>query len=215
MRRFFFLTSNSKVSTLALKANGGSCMQYQKEEIRTRILESALEEFAAFGYLGAQMRRIAEGAGVATGNVYRYFESKDEVFEAIVQPVYANMSTMVLDLYKTGNRDVKAIASDIAARIMAVYSRYARELLIITDRSQGSGYENFTETLVTLVAKRIKGELFHDEDETDELLAFVIASGFVRAIFLILRNSSESASVEKLLNRTLIFYFNHLDERLT
>jgi len=50
-------------------------MQYQKEEVRARILGAALDEFEEHGYLAAQVRRIAERAGVSTGNLYRYFLS--------------------------------------------------------------------------------------------------------------------------------------------
>lgn len=189
-------------------------MQYQKEAVRNKILASALHEFDTYGFSGAQMRRIAEGAGVATGNVYRYFKNKDEVFEAIVQPVYADISKMIFDLYKTGGLDVKSIASDVADKIMDIYRKYQQELLVITDKSQGSQYENFTDTLITLVSKRIKNELFGGKDDTDNVFTYVIASGFVGGIFLIMRSCKDPEQIKTLINRMLIFYFDHLEERL-
>ncbi len=63
-------------------------MQIQKEEIRQAILKSALDEFLAKGYLKASMKSIAKEAGVAVGNIYRYFKSKGELFEIVVKPAY-------------------------------------------------------------------------------------------------------------------------------
>ena len=57
-------------------------MQYQKEEVRERILEAALAEFERSGYYRASMRKIAVGSKVPIGNLYRYFASKEEIGRA-------------------------------------------------------------------------------------------------------------------------------------
>src|SRR5213594_3896674 len=51
---------------------------------RDRILAAAHRRFAAFGYRRTGMAEIAREAGVAAGTIYRYFESKEEVFRAVV-----------------------------------------------------------------------------------------------------------------------------------
>lgn len=58
--------------------------QYLKEEVRERILEAALREFAAGGFEGATMAGIARAAGISTGNVYRYYRSKEALLRAAV-----------------------------------------------------------------------------------------------------------------------------------
>lgn len=58
--------------------------QYLKQEVRDRIRAAALDAFASEGYAAATVAGIAAAAGVSTGNVYRYFESKDDLFDAIV-----------------------------------------------------------------------------------------------------------------------------------
>ena len=45
-------------------------MQYLKDEVKSRIISSALKEFHDKGFLDASMRRIAKEANVAIGNVY-------------------------------------------------------------------------------------------------------------------------------------------------
>jgi AcrR family transcriptional regulator len=50
---------------------------------RARILESAAAEFGSFGIAGARIDRIAENAGANKAMIYRYFGSKDELFDAV------------------------------------------------------------------------------------------------------------------------------------
>src|SRR3954462_14991298 len=50
---------------------------------RARILEAAAAEFANFGIAGARVDRIADTAGANKAMLYRYFGSKDDLFEAV------------------------------------------------------------------------------------------------------------------------------------
>jgi len=47
------------------------------------IMEAALELFAADGYTSTPVSKIAKKAGVSTGLMYNYFESKEALLEAI------------------------------------------------------------------------------------------------------------------------------------
>jgi AcrR family transcriptional regulator len=49
------------------------------EQTRTAIVEAALRLFRENGYEATTMRAIATAAGVATGNAYYYFSSKEEL----------------------------------------------------------------------------------------------------------------------------------------
>ncbi|HEX8272180.1 MAG TPA: TetR family transcriptional regulator [Longimicrobiaceae bacterium] len=55
------------------------------EQTRALILDTALELFRERGYEDTTMRAIAERAGVAVGNAYYYFRSKEQ----LVQTFYA------------------------------------------------------------------------------------------------------------------------------
>lgn len=50
---------------------------------RERLLAAATEEFAALGIAGARVDRIAEAAAVNKAQMYRWFKSKDELFDAV------------------------------------------------------------------------------------------------------------------------------------
>ena len=55
------------------------------EQTRAAIAEAALRMFREQGYEATTMRAIAREAGVATGNAYYYFDSKEE----LIQEYYA------------------------------------------------------------------------------------------------------------------------------
>jgi AcrR family transcriptional regulator len=57
----------------------------KSEQTRAKILEAALERFRERGYEETTMRGIAEAAGVAVGNAYYYFKSKEHLIQAFYE----------------------------------------------------------------------------------------------------------------------------------
>jgi len=51
---------------------------------RRRIQEAAREVFFRDGFVRANLDEVAEGAGVAKGTLYRYFDSKAELYVAVL-----------------------------------------------------------------------------------------------------------------------------------
>jgi AcrR family transcriptional regulator len=58
--------------------------EQKKAESRRRILEAAREVFFRDGFMGANLDEVAEKASVAKGTLYRYFESKAELYVAVL-----------------------------------------------------------------------------------------------------------------------------------
>ncbi|HLU54878.1 MAG TPA: helix-turn-helix domain-containing protein [Pseudonocardia sp.] len=58
--------------------------QIPREERAGDLLAAATELFLAKGYDGTTMADISAAAGVARGNVYWYFKSKDDIFAAVM-----------------------------------------------------------------------------------------------------------------------------------
>src|SRR6202161_4523544 len=55
-----------------------------------RLLEAAAQEFAARGIAGARVDRIAEAARSNKAQIYHYFGSKDELFDAVLNSLVAD-----------------------------------------------------------------------------------------------------------------------------
>ncbi|MEO3435501.1 TetR/AcrR family transcriptional regulator [Inquilinus sp. CAU 1745] len=60
--------------------------QVKKESVRQAILDSAFELITRQGYAATTLAQIARGAGIATSNVYVYFESKLGILFALSRP---------------------------------------------------------------------------------------------------------------------------------
>lgn len=58
-------------------------MRQRKAEARKRIIECTYECVAEGGFRSARVTRIAGLAGVATGTIYRHFESREDLFAEI------------------------------------------------------------------------------------------------------------------------------------
>jgi AcrR family transcriptional regulator len=55
------------------------------ERVRREILLAAAEVFARRGYASATLADLAEAAGYAPPSLYRYFESKEEIFSSLTE----------------------------------------------------------------------------------------------------------------------------------
>ena len=58
---------------------------------RNRILEAAIEEFAAYGLAGGRVGRIAEASGANQRSIYVYFGSKEGLFNAALRRVISDL----------------------------------------------------------------------------------------------------------------------------
>ena len=73
------------------------------------ILQAAREEFAGHGLAGARMDRIAERADVNKRLIYYYFSSKDDLFLAVLESVYADIRQAEQALHLDEIEPVEAI----------------------------------------------------------------------------------------------------------
>ena len=81
----------------------------KSEETRARILEAALALFLERGYQETTMRAIADRAGVAVGNAYYYFASKEHLIQAFYARTHAE--------HVAASRDVLANAKSFGDRL--------------------------------------------------------------------------------------------------
>lgn len=66
-------------------------MARPKGDIEPRILHAAAERFATHGVDATSLRSIAKDARTSIGMVYYYFPTKDDLFFAVVEEVYAQL----------------------------------------------------------------------------------------------------------------------------
>lgn len=57
----------------------------QKSERRAQILTIALDQFVTKGFYGTSTREIARMAGISSGLLFHYFDSKESLYEELVR----------------------------------------------------------------------------------------------------------------------------------
>ncbi|SAL83470.1 TetR family transcriptional regulator [Caballeronia arvi] len=72
------------------------------EGTRRRILEAATEQFAKFGLAGARVDAIAAAAGTNERMLYYYFESKEGLYVAVLEAMYARFAAQEGSLELSG-----------------------------------------------------------------------------------------------------------------
>lgn len=89
------------------------------EEKRTRILESAWEEFMRVPYSEASINRIIRNADIPRGSFYQYFTDKEDIFLCLIDQ--CRLRTM--ELFQ---RELKRAHGDPFAVIVRVYDLFFR-----------------------------------------------------------------------------------------
>ncbi len=104
----------------------------QREYRRWQILQIALDQFIQKGFYGTSTREIARIAGISSGLMFHYFDSKKHLYEALVE---IGCSKMVLatrqdaspiEIFEQQARDILQLITDnqFAVR-MFVFMGYA------------------------------------------------------------------------------------------
>jgi AcrR family transcriptional regulator len=83
------------------------------------IVAAAVEVFAEKGFAAARLDDIAARAGVSKGALYLYFETKADLFEAVVREAVAPNIKAVLALLEEHPGPFAEVAPQILARIAA------------------------------------------------------------------------------------------------
>jgi AcrR family transcriptional regulator len=87
------MTSEAAVAVRPLQAGGT-----EDSAKRRQIMDGARAVFLSQGFDAASMGEIARAAGVSKGTLYVYFESKEELFQAIVQQQCQGQAEGLFDL---------------------------------------------------------------------------------------------------------------------
>jgi len=65
------------------------------DQRRLSILENAFALFAESGYDGVTYQKIADRCGISRTSIYRYFRTKEEIFDYAVKQATGKINTMI------------------------------------------------------------------------------------------------------------------------
>ncbi|MDO4321141.1 MAG: TetR/AcrR family transcriptional regulator [Lachnospiraceae bacterium] len=169
----------------------------EEQSTLDRILCSAKQEFMEKGFLNASLRSIVKNAGVTTGAFYRYYDSKEALFAALVD----EPARYVLDLFNHTVDDFEKLPGEVQTKRMTeisgncmnqmldyVYDHFDAFKLLI-QRAEGTSYADFIHQLVvrevdsTYVYMRTLEDMGYEVAPLNKNLIHIIASGLFTAIF--------------------------------
>jgi AcrR family transcriptional regulator len=132
--------------------------EIQKDRAKCRqIMDGARVVFLEKGFDAASMGEIARQAGVSKGTLYVYFESKEELFEAIFEEESRAQAEQVFAL-NHGHRDVEAVLTRLGCdfvRFLCDPTRLSshRTVLAIAERMPALGQRFYEAGPATGVAR--------------------------------------------------------------
>jgi|GEM_PF-5292801 len=182
--------------------------QVLKEEVKNRIIDSAIRVFKKDNYRKASMNEIAKYADVSVGNIYRYFDNKKKLYDYIVKDIYTKL-TEILEFCQSKNEDIDIMIEDCIDNFVNMYSK-DKDVFIILINSDDDLDENQTiiDSIRSILSnnlmnamKKNKGSLTKDDEVFCKTLAISIANG-VR--YIVTENGS-GKKLEKRLRNYLEF----------
>ena len=192
-------------------------MQYKKEAVRERILEAARTEYLERGFRGGNISAIAERAGVPVGNLYRYFDGKNGVLDAIVKPAYEALPKLMAELQQVAILDSVTLSQTmplLSNGLLKFFDAFGDDILILMDCCDGTRYEDFFEDITREVAVVICHKLYPSgADERNTKFADVVSKAFCGSRFDVLRMNLNHEQKQEMVEKLLKFYFYEVDKR--
>lgn len=104
-----------------------------RDEVRDRILDAALAVFAAEGFAGATIDAIGQAAGFTKGAVYSNFESKDELFLALLDRQFETRGELIATAFDSSGGDTAATAQALSRSMLASIHDQSDFYLVLTE----------------------------------------------------------------------------------
>ena len=172
-------------------------VQVLKPAVRARLCEAALRCFAEQGYAGTSMGDIAAAAQTAPASAYRYFPSKQALFDAVVPPDLAERHDALLDTR------VAALAEgrprDPAAHdLLAFWLDHRLALVVLLDRAEGTAFADYPSAFVARLVAHVEARLDGPPTPAQRELLELVFDGTRRALARILATGRDREHVRAL-----------------
>jgi AcrR family transcriptional regulator len=173
---------------------------------RDEIIDAAARVFAEKGYHVAGISDIAADLGIAHGTLYRYFKSKREIGERVLDRVLQRLAQTLLEEDPTASDTLEQFREQVVRMITGVFDLYERnpdhmrffqhESTTIDADRIGAALDGFSEFVARFMVNGVqKGFLRSDLDIE------VMSQSFVGVVFDVLRRMMRSPDAAALRDR--------------
>ena len=163
-------------------------MQIKKDDVKLKIKENAKKLFFETKYNDVSMRDLAEMSEMTVGNIYRYYENKEILFDEIVKTAY-DKTVKLIKISDFIQKFVKAkpklnerhlyknskFKKHLIETITNLMVENSVELYILLNNSDGSKYEDMA-GLITNMVNDTMLKMMDIDSETAEIYSYMIIS---------------------------------------
>ena len=159
---------------------------------RERLLQAARDQFGAHGYDGASLDAILDQAGVKRGALYHHFDSKLELFDAVLDREVARTAEQVAKAAGAASDPVEALRIGCRTWLRVALDPEVQRIVLL-DPPSVVGWSRWRELdeLHTLGGLRTNLVLIRDQgrlaDGDVDLLAHMVLASVAEAALLIAR----------------------------
>jgi len=178
--------------------------QVLKEELRQAIIRSAQIEFAQSGYTGASVKQIAVRAGISVGNLYRYYKDKEDLFHAVVSPVYHELEALISDHHAQPDGQGN-IFEQIVEALSNIVDEYRMPLLILIDGAGGTRYDKAVQKFYHAMANNVAMHL-----AAQSQAAWPVSVAFLQGYFEVIRLHEDREDCRSSIRQYLSVWFQGL-----
>lgn len=186
-------------------------MATKAKETQRNILETAKTHFLSDGLTGASLRNIVKDAGLTTGAFYKYYPTKEALFDALTDPylehIYEIYDQVIAEFEKLSADDQTKNMASISDEGMEemlnyVYDHYDNFKLLLKCGDSGK-YEDFIHGMVAREIKsshRYLEKMKEDGVEVpvvDDSLMHMIYTGFFSSIFQIIEHDIDRITAKE------------------
>ena len=186
-------------------------MATKAKETQRNILETAKTHFLSDGLTGASLRNIVKDAGLTTGAFYKYYPTKEALFDALIDPylehIYEIYDQVIAEFEKLSADDQTKNMASISDEGMEemlnyVYDHYDNFKLLLKCGDSGK-YEDFIHGMVAREIKSSHRYLEKMKEEgvevpvVDDSLMHMIYTGFFSSIFQIIEHDIDRITAKE------------------
>lgn len=186
-------------------------MSTKAEDTEKNILNTGRKHFLKDGFSGASLRNIVKDAGLTTGAFYKYYPTKEALFDALTDPyiehIYQIYDRVVEDFEKLSAKEQTSNMSDTSGdgmdqMIDYIYEHYDNFRLLLKCGDSGK-FETFIHNMVD---REMRSSLEYvkkmKEDGIEipivgESLMHMIYTGFFSSIFQIIEHDIDKETAKR------------------
>lgn len=186
-------------------------MSTKAEDTEKNILNTARKHFLKDGFSGASLRKIVKDAGLTTGAFYKYYPTKEALFDALTDPyiehIYQIYDRVVEDFEKLSAKEQTSNMSDTSGdgmdqMIDYIYEHYDNFRLLLKCGDSGK-FETFIHNMVD---REMRSSLEYvkkmKEDGIEipivgESLMHMIYTGFFSSTFQIIEHDIDKETAKR------------------